>query len=143
MTEREAVVRIFEGMRADIASYRTLRELLAAQFNAAVQHRAGVMQEIAERLAQIATELEARRRERVELASRLCKDRPSIRAVAARLQGSSREAFEACWKALEALVEECRELNQRNWHVVVTQHEIMQRVLHGETHTYEAVHAAR
>jgi flagella synthesis protein FlgN len=57
-------------------------------------------------------------------------------AVAQRLQGASRSAFDNCWSALEAAVQECKALNTRNCRLLMDQHDIMQRVLQTESDTY-------
>src|SRR5690606_28028724 len=102
MKQREAIKRIFAGMRADLDDYRSLRELLEAQFEAALQHRTEALTEIGERIIAVTSILEQRRKERQQLvASVLPQGTPlSMAAVADRLQGASRAAFESCWKAL-------------------------------------------
>lgn len=138
MTPRDAFGRIFAGMRADLHAYRELRQLLEQQFIAALEHRSADIQDVGERITALAATIDERRRERVELVKFLAPKhaRPSIAAVADRLQGSSRSAFDTCWRALELAVRECKALNMRNCRLLMDQHAIMQRVLNTESDTY-------
>lgn len=138
MKQREAFNRIFAGMRADLQDYRVLRELLDAQFEAALQHRSEALTEIGERIIALTTVLEQRRAERQRLATHVVPrdTQLSMLAVANRLQGASRAAFDTCWKALEAAVRDCKALNMRNCRLLMDQYDIMQRVLNAETDTY-------
>lgn len=136
MTRREALQKLFQGMHADVQGYRRLRELLDEQFEAALQHRTEQVREVVERISALAQELEARRRERVDLVGRLAPRAapPSIGAVAGMLQGAARATFESCWSSLEKLVHECKRLNQRNCRLLMDQYEIMRRVLDDLAH---------
>lgn len=139
MKHRDVLSRVFAGMRADVHDYCRLRDLLEAQFEAALQHRTADIGEIVGHITELTAVLEARRRERVELASLLAAGRTarvSIATVAQRLQGKSRAAFDACWAALEASVQECKALNLRNCQLLMDQRDIMQRVLNVEADTY-------
>lgn len=135
MTVREALGRLIKGVHADLGDYRTLRELLDAQFEAALQHRTAVIRDIAERISQLTLQLDQRRVERVALAKRLV-GKPTgvtISAVAARLPTNARPAFDEWWKTLEKLVQECKQLNQRNCNLLMRQQEILQRVLQADS----------
>jgi flagella synthesis protein FlgN len=138
MKPREAFQRIFAGMRADLQDYQRLRELLEAQFAAALEHRSEEIAAIGEQISTLAEVLDGRRVERQRLAALLVPKgtRPSISAVAERLQGASRSAFDTCWKSLESAVRDCKALNMRNCRLLMDQYEIMQRVLNAEAHTY-------
>jgi flagellar biosynthesis protein FlgN len=139
VNRREAFTKIFHGMRADVHDYSRLRELLEVQFAAALRHRTEEIREVGERIVELVSVLDARRRERVQLASHLSDSRTgrvTMSSVAARLQGTSRSAFDACWSALEAAVQECKALNMRNCRLLMDQHDIMQRVLNAEADTY-------
>ena len=139
MTHREALVRILRGLYADVDDYRRLRELLQAQFVAALKHSAEEIGAIADRITDLAATLDGRRRERVRLASLILKGdsfRVSIKAVSARLPEASRAAFDSCCATLEGLIEECKRLNRRNCRVIMGQYETMQRVLNTEAVTY-------
>jgi flagella synthesis protein FlgN len=138
MKPREAFNRIFTGMRADLQDYRTLRDLLEAQFEAALQHRTEALAEIGARIVALTSVLEERRAERQRLAASVVPRgaQLSMVAVASRLQGASRAAFDTCWKALETAVRDCKALNVRNCRLLMEQYDIMQRVLSAEPDTY-------
>lgn len=131
MTAREALGRLIKGVHADLGDYRTLRELLDAQFEAALKHRSAVITDVADRISALTAQLEKRRVERVALAKVLAgkQSNVTISAVSARLPANARPAFDAWWQALEKLVQECKRLNQRNCDLLMNQHEILQRVL--------------
>jgi flagella synthesis protein FlgN len=139
MTSRDALKRLFEGMRADTADYGRLRELLEAQFAAALAHRTEEIVGIVDRILSLTETLNARSRERAALARVLSggkKSTLSMNAILARLPGPARQKLEASWTGLEALVRECKRLNARNGHLLMTQREIMERVLNVEPDTY-------
>lgn len=131
MTAREALGRLIKGVHADLSDYRTLRELLDAQFEAALKHRSAVITDVADRISALTSQLEKRRVERVALAKVLAgkQGNETISAVSARLPANARPAFDEWWQALEKLVQECKRLNQRNCDLLMNQHEILQRVL--------------
>jgi flagella synthesis protein FlgN len=131
MTLREALGRLIKGVHADLGDYRTLRELLDVQFDAALKHRSAVISDIADRISALTAQLDKRRAERVALAKMLVGKQSSvtISAVSARLPANARHAFDEWWQTLETLVQECKRLNQRNCDLLMNQHEILQRVL--------------
>ena len=131
MTAREALGRLIKGVHADLGDYRTLRELLDAQFEAALKHRSAMITDVADRISALTAQLEKRRVERVALAKALSgkQNNVTISAVSARLPANSRSAFDERWQTLEKLVQECKRLNQRNCDLLMNQHEILQRVL--------------
>jgi len=139
MNSRAALSRIFAGMLADVDDYVHLRELLVQQFDAALHHRTGDIRAIGERISELAAILDGRRRERMLLARLLIVDpsvRASVAAVTRRLRGEARARFDSCWASLEALVRECKALNQRNCRLLMDQHDIMRRVLDRDMDTY-------
>ena len=131
MTAREALARLIKGVHADLGDYRTLHELLEAQFVAALKHRGAVISDVANRITELTSRLEKRRVERVALAKLLVgkQSEVTISAVSARLPANARPAFDQWWQALEQQVQECKRLNERNCHLLMTQHEILQRVM--------------
>lgn len=137
MTRQEAVARLTHGVRADVQDYQRLQALLEEQFAAALRHHATRLTELAESIATLVDGLEQRRRERVMLAGALLgTDKPAMPALFARLPDGPRAPLEAAWHQLEQLVRDCKTLNQRNCNLMVEQHALMQRVLHGEGDTY-------
>lgn len=134
MTAREALSRLIKGVHADLGDYRTLRELLDAQFEAALKHRTAVIGDVAERITQLTAQIEQRRLERVALAKVLLrrKTNVTISAVAARLPNNVRAAFDQWWQTLEKQVQECKRLNQRNCDLLMNQHEILRRVMQAD-----------
>lgn len=134
MTVREALGRLIKGVHADLSDYGTLRELLDAQFEAALKHRSAVIADIADRISALTSQLETRRAERYALAKVLVgkQSTVTISAVSARLPANARPAFDEWWQSLEKLVKECKRLNQRNCDLLMNQQEILQRVLQAD-----------
>ncbi len=142
---KQSLVRLSQGMQADFVDYRALRELLKAQFQAAVGHRSAQLAQLADQITALCATLEARRVERVALVS-LWNPLVGERAPAERVPmvlGELPEGFRqpalALWQALEAIVLECKALNQRNCSVLLDQHEVMQRVLGNGDEIYAPV----
>lgn len=125
------------GIAADRVAYTELTDLLEQQFDAALRHQGSRLGEIAAQLATVLEAAEARRQQRVALAQRLIGPQATMAQAFTLLKSPTREKMEAEWLALEAMVLECKRLSKRNAELLVEQHAIMQRVLHGEEHTYE------
>ena len=139
MTRTATLNRILTGLDRDAADYRRLEELLVAQFDAAMRHRADETEAIVERILALTVVLEARRAERVALAGELLAGRASqvsLQAVSVRLSAAPRAAFDDRCARVEALVQECKRLNTRNCHLITSQQDVMRRVLNTEQHTY-------
>lgn len=137
--ERALLQRLFGGMKADVQDYGRLRELLDAQFNAALLLEGPELGELASRISELTALLEKRRRERVAIARRFARTKTgpvSMSVIAARLKGEARNTFNMCCAALEAILRECKELSARNGRLLMEQRDIMQRVLGREPDTY-------
>lgn len=136
--QSEAMMQLVQGMRADIADYRRLRELLELQFNAALRHQSQTLVDVAANITELVDTLEQRRQERVVLAGELIGpgEPVSMQGVMRLLTPSSRTVLQTDWDTLEGLVRECKEANARNCRLLTEQHEIMQRVLNREADTY-------
>ncbi|MDT3671904.1 MAG: flagellar export chaperone FlgN [Aromatoleum sp.] len=137
MTRKDALDAILAGLVADVVDYRALRELLDAQFEAALHHDSARIADVGERITALASRMHARRAERVGLATRLV-GRPAETPdpVFALMAGPARARAESSWRELERHVSECKALNERNCRLLMEQHEIMRRVLDSEVGTY-------
>jgi len=80
--------------------------------------------------------LDASRRDRTSQVHALLGPGSGMSGVFELLDGPRREALESGWQTLEALVRESKRLNARNCQLLMDQHALMQRVLHGEVSTY-------
>jgi flagella synthesis protein FlgN len=137
----KSLQKILAGVRGDLADYRRLRELLEAQFVAALRHRADEIHDVVARILELTAVLDGRRRERVELVGALlaggtATSGMSLRAVSARLPITLRANFDACCARLEELVRECKRLNRRNCHLLTAQADSMRQVQNPEAYTY-------
>ncbi len=138
MNRQETLARLVRGVRADIQDYQQLRSLLEAQFQAALRHDTVRIGELATDINDVVETLERSRRDRLYLASQLLDDQtpPTVPALMLRLPTAVREVLQKHWHLLEGLVQDCKVLNTRNCELMVEQHAIMQRVLHGEEGIY-------
>lgn len=138
MNRNERLIRLVRGINADLADCNELKNLLGTQFAAALEHHAGKLGQATEAISSLLETIEARRRERVELATALLDGDPeaSMPKVFALFSAASRQVFEGWWSELESLVRECKADNARVGQLLMGQHEIMQRVLDCEADIY-------
>jgi len=139
VSRQEAMRTLLAGIAADMHAYAGLAALLEEQFDAALRHQGPRLGDIAEKITGMVAEADARRIQRVALAQHLNGANGTMAQAFALLKPAAREKMEADWLALEALVIECKRLSKRNADLLVEQHGIMQRVLHGEEHIYEPI----
>jgi flagella synthesis protein FlgN len=130
---------LLDGIKADLQSYQQMLDLIAQQFEAAIRHQSERLGEIAKEIGALVDVLEARRAQRVELATRLVGPQPSMDQVFTLLKPEARARLEADWAELEGMVQTAREMGRRNADLLAEQYTIMQRVLHGDDQTYEPV----
>jgi len=132
------LVRLMHGIRADLIGYGQLKGLLEAQFDAALNHRADKLDQIAAAILTQVEDLEERRRERVALAAEILGtgQEVSMAAVFQQFSDGRREVLQSGWQVLEGLARECKALNERNGRLLMEQHEIMRYVLDGEAQIY-------
>ena len=130
---------LLDGIKADLQSYQQMLDLIAQQFEAAIRHQSERLGEIAQEIGAVVDVLEARRAQRVDLATRLIGPQPSMDQVFALLKPEARARLEADWAQLEDMVQTAREMGRRNADLLAEQYTIMQRVLHGDDQTYEPV----
>lgn len=130
---------LLDGIKADLQSYQQMLDLIAQQFEAAIRHQSERLGDIAKEIGALVDVLEARRAQRVELATRLVGPQPSMEQVFTLLKPEARARLEADWAELEGMVQAAREMGRRNADLLAEQYTIMQRVLHGDDQTYEPV----
>lgn len=140
MTRQQALAQLIRDVQADIASYSVLRDALDHQFQAALRHDSSTLSAVAQEITDLVSDLEQRRQVRVTLTQALTGNpQPaSIAPVLTQLASAPRALLATGWDTLEGLVRECKARNTRNCELIVAQHSLMQRVLHGEEGTYAA-----
>lgn len=134
----EAVARLLRDLHADRSAYARLRELLEAQFQAALRHRSEQLGELATEIVALVEQLDQRRALRSELLLALLgrNSKPSLEALVQRLSGASAQTLAGAWQGVEQQVIECKALNLRNCQLITDQHALMQRVLGVEEAAY-------
>ena len=136
LSRQEAMRALLAGIADDLMAYGELGELLEQQFDAALRHQAARLGQVAEAILALVDTLQTRREQRVALAQRLLGPTGNMAQAFALLKNAAREKIEADWKTLETMVVECKRLSKRNSDLLLEQHSIMQRVLHGEDQLY-------
>ncbi|MTD32913.1 flagellar protein FlgN [Paludibacterium denitrificans] len=138
MTGQDAVKALLIGMDRDRFDYRKLTRLLEQQFSAALQHNAAELASIASDILNIVEAMEQRRHQRIDLViAFLGAGQPvSVEAVIERVTGKVHDTLQSWWADLGYLARHCQTLNTRNGQLLMSQYEIMQRVLHGEKDVY-------
>lgn len=135
-TRQDAMRALLAGIAEDVRAYPLLQNLLEQQFQAALRHQATQLGQVAEAISTLVDALQQRRELRVALAQRLLGPTANMAQAFALLKNPAREKIESDWKTLETMVVECKRLSKRNGDLLLEQHSIMQRVLHGEDQLY-------
>lgn len=136
ITRQQAVQRVLQGVADDRRGYIELLALLEEQFQAILRHQTGHLQVLAEQVIAAVELLDGRRRQRVSLVTALLGPKAAMAQLFALLPADTRAQASARWDELEQMVLECKRLNTRNSQLLTEQYTTMQRVLHGEEHTY-------
>lgn len=132
-TARQHWAGIAQGMQQDLQAYAHLRSLLHTQFHAALRHDAPAMEQVAQQISAQVQQLEHTRQERGSHARALLPADAvlSMAAVFALVQDPLRQQLEGLWAQLEAQVQACQMLNQRNCQLIMEQAEVMRTVIAG------------
>ncbi len=124
-------------LQSDVKAYQDLIALLNEQFSASVQQQttqlSRVLVEISEHLAAI--EVRRTRRSQMIKTSRVA----DCEALMALFPAALQQACLSKWQQLGALLRQAKQLNQRNGEFILSQQEIMQRVLFGEQDIYDPI----
>jgi flagellar biosynthesis protein FlgN len=136
MTRKETLTCLMRGVAEDLNDYRALNALLEEQFDAALRYETAKLSVLAERIMALVVTLDSRRMQRVALVTGLLGEGATMPDMFSLINEMSRVALESGWKLLENLVQESKQKNERNCKLLMDQHEIMLRVLHGEDQVY-------
>lgn len=136
ITRQEALQRILQGIADDSQAYVVLHALLEEQFQSTLRHQNTQLAVLAEQIVAAVDSLEERRRQRVSLATALLGAKAEMQQLFALLPAGRGALAVRDWAALEQMVLECKRLSARNSEFLTEQYSTMQRVLHGENHTY-------
>lgn len=136
MSRQQAMGQLMRGVGDDLADYGRLHALLEQQFDAALRHQSARLGDLAAAITLLCDTLELRRQQRLALAALLLGPQPDMGQLFALLKGGPRATLEANWASLESMVRESKRLGKRTSDLLLDQFSIMQRVLHGEEHTY-------
>ncbi|MFT7772929.1 flagellar export chaperone FlgN [Roseateles sp.] len=134
----EALAALLRDLQADRSAYARLRDLLEAQFQAALRHQAEPLQRLADEIVALVDELDAHTRQRALLLRKLLgsQGEPSMSRLLQRLPSTASQALGDIWTALEEQVRECKALNQRNCQLITEQQALMRRVMGVEEGLY-------
>jgi len=136
ITRDQAVSRLLDGIHDDLHACGAVHELLERQFQAALRHDGAELSTLAAELMPQLDAMEARRTQRVQLVRALFGLDATMDQLFASLAAPQRHAAGAAWAQLERLVRDCKAATARNGNLMADQYSVMQRLLHGEDHTY-------
>lgn len=136
MTPREAAEQLLRDLRADLVQAGDLRQLLEAQYQAALRHDAAALQTLGERIVACVEVMETRRSRRVSLAQQLAGPDARMEAVFPRLGQGWGRTGQTWWLRLETLVRDCKAANQRNCALLAEQQALMQSLLQPQGELY-------
>lgn len=139
MKPAQALAQMLRDMHADRAGYARLRDLLEAQFQAALRHAAQPLVGLAGEITGVVAELDGRRAARSQLLVQLlgpAEPAPTLDRLLQRLPGPTGQTLTVAWQGLEQQIRECKQMNLRNCRLITEQHALMQRVLGVEEQGY-------
>ena len=138
MSVRSECVAFLELVREDQVDFQAMRDLLQAQFDAALHHDPVRVAAACESISSLTDRITRRGQERLALARRISGTQgdAAYEMVQAALPKGVRATVAQWYTDLQAMVTECQRLNARNCDLLMSQYEIMQRVLNDEVHTY-------
>ncbi|MBA4341901.1 MAG: flagellar protein FlgN [Methylibium sp.] len=139
MKPAQALAQLLRDMQVDRAGYARLRELLEAQFQAALRHATQALVGLADDITRLVAELEERRATRSRLLAQLlgpAEAEPTLARLLQRLPASAGQTLTVAWQGLEQQIRECKQMNLRNCRLITEQHALMQRVLGVEEQGY-------
>ncbi|MGC1550217.1 MAG: flagellar export chaperone FlgN [Rhodanobacter sp.] len=127
--------RALEDLDGELRAYRKLAGMLEEQFTTAMRLDTTMLARISETIAEEVRLLDEQGRKRPRLVGALSDI--AKRSPAAGKAAQHRVLEKRCAE-LKALAIHCKTLTMRNGQLLASQYETMQRVLHGERHTYAA-----
>lgn len=136
LTRDQAVTRLLDGIRSDLAACGAIRDLLERQFTAALRHQRTELATLGDALMPQLDAMEARRLQRVQLVRALFGAQATMDNLFGSLAAPQRVRTQSEWEQLVQLVADCKEATLRNGTLMAEQYSTMQRVLHGEDQTY-------
>lgn len=132
------VVRQFAAdLQSDLLACQDLIVQLKLQFEASVSQQTARLNEVLSCITELLAAIELRRQRRVKIVQALSPADPRCAALIATFPAALQSVCRDKWQQLEMLLQEARQLNLRNGEFILSQQEIMQRVLFGEQDIYD------
>ncbi|MCX7204984.1 MAG: flagellar export chaperone FlgN [Proteobacteria bacterium] len=124
-------------LQSDVKAYEDLIGLLDAQFTASVQQQTTQLSDVLGQISVHLAAIEVRRARRSQIikTSKVA----DCEALMALFPAALQQACLSKWQQLGALLSQAKQLNQRNGEFILSQQEIMQRVLFGEQDIYDPI----
>jgi flagellar biosynthesis protein FlgN len=124
-------------LQSDVKAYQDLIALLEEQFTSSVQQQTTQLSRVLGQISEHLAAIEARRARRSQMlkTSKVA----DCEALMALFPAALQQACLSKWQQLGALLRQAKQLNQRNGEFVLSQQEIMQRVLFGEQDIYDPI----
>lgn len=124
-------------LQSDIKAYQDLIVLLDEQFSASVQQQTAQLSRVLEQISGQLAVIEVRRARRSQMIQ--TSKAADCEALMALFPAALQQACLSKWQQLGTLLRQAKQLNQRNGEFILSQQEIMQRVLFGEQDIYDPV----
>ncbi|MFC7419107.1 flagellar export chaperone FlgN [Iodobacter arcticus] len=124
-------------LQSDVKAYQDLIALLEEQFSASVQQQTMQLSRVLEQISEHLAAIEVRRERRSQMIK--TSNAADCEALMALFPVALQQACSSKWQQLGALLRQAKQLNQRNGEFILSQQEIMQRVLFGEQDIYDPV----
>ncbi|STR44571.1 flagellar export chaperone FlgN [Iodobacter fluviatilis] len=124
-------------LQSDVKAYQDLIVLLDEQFSTSVQQQTAQLSRVLEQINEQLAAIEVRRARRSQMIQ--TSKAADCEALMALFPVALQQACLSKWQQLGTLLRQAKQLNQRNGEFILSQQEIMQRVLFGEQDIYDPV----
>ncbi|MDW5417378.1 flagellar export chaperone FlgN [Iodobacter sp. CM08] len=124
-------------LQSDVGAYQALIDLLELQFTASLNQQTAQLSALLARISTQLAEIELRRQRRSKIIKALSPDDARCEALIATLPNALQSVCQQKWQQLALLLKQAKALNQRNGEFILSQQEIMQRILFGEQDIYD------
>lgn len=134
MSPKECLQQIVSGVQLDLADYQQLKRLLNEQHSLLRRRDVRALTDLLTRQQSLLTRLRDNAGLRTQLLSQLGLDASDhgMRDLMNRLPAPLTTRLSPQWKQLQQLVSQCQQQNDINGRLLVTQYEVIRRMLYGE-----------
>lgn len=134
MSPKECLQQIVMGVQSDLAEYQQLKRLLNEQHNLLRRRDVRILSDLLTRQQELVNRLQKNANLRSELLAELGlnADDHGMSVLLERLPAPLVGRLSPQWRQLKDLVNQCKHQNDVNGRVLLTQYEVIKRMLYGE-----------